>query len=184
MFKRQAFIAAMTVAVAATMAGCATTTPAASSAAKTTLWRVTSAQRTLYLTGTTLPDYPLPQVMTHAFAQSGSVVFESDPGVDKAKVAALRPKIIAVVLKHGRLPAGQTLADKLTVEQLKRVKKALASDGVPFSRASHMRPWLVALTLQGRNEMATLKRVGAKNGRCQVCRVNHVGLETAYGAVG
>ncbi|HEX7340116.1 MAG TPA: TraB/GumN family protein [Rhodanobacteraceae bacterium] len=157
------WIPILAMAAAVTLAGCAATRPAATpQAPTTTLWKVTSAHRTLYLTGTTLPTYPLPQVMQNAFAASGSVVFESDPGVDKAKVAKLRPKIVAIVRKYGRFPAGQKLTDKLTPAQLKLVKQAILKVGMPFSPANPVRPWLVATMLQGKSMAMTLKKMGAK----------------------
>ncbi|MGH8160811.1 MAG: TraB/GumN family protein [Gammaproteobacteria bacterium] len=144
MFRRH-FAAVLIVAAAAvTVTACTTATPT-TPMPKTALWKVTSAHRTLYITGdmnVSLKKYPVPAPMTRAFAESGKLVFEGNPNPGKAKVMPL-------VMKLGLQPSGQKLGDDLNASQLKLVKDAFSSVDVPFANVQHFRPWLAAVTLSG-----------------------------------
>lgn len=128
------------------LAGAAVPAFAAAGAAapKTLLWKVTSAHRTLYLTGVTQmlrpADYPLPAAVTQAFSRSGALMLEGDPAPDRSEVQAL-------VAKLGLLPHGQTLIERLGPEGQKALEGALAHAGVPLAKVQPLRPWVAALVL-------------------------------------
>jgi len=112
--------------------------------AQTLLWKVTSGNRTLYLTGDTqallLRDYPLPVQVEQAFGQSGELVLEGDPGADSKQISAL-------IQQYGLLPAPTTLNDTLNVSQANLVKRAFAEVGAPFGKVEPLRPWLAVIVL-------------------------------------
>lgn len=112
---------------------------------RTALWKVTSAQRTLFVTGdadASLKKYPVPPSMTKAFADSAELVLEADvnPPKDQANLAGL-------IMKLGRLPVGQKLSDKLNAAQLKVVKQAFTEAHLPFARFEGFEPWLAITVL-------------------------------------
>lgn len=132
--------------LALVLAACATT-PAVSS--KTSLWEVSSAQRTVYIASDTqmlaASDYPLPAPFAKAFAASGALYVEQIPGASKQNQA----QIHALILQHGVLDAGQTLANVMTPSQLTALQTALKAHGMAYAQLEHLQPWLVALSLGG-----------------------------------
>lgn len=113
---------------------------------KTSLWEVSSAQRTVYIASDTqvlsAADYPLPESFAQAFAASGELYVEQVPSAGKKN----QSEIHALILEKGVLPENRTLKDVLTAEQLALVKAAAKERGTPFSRIERLRPWLVALS--------------------------------------
>ena len=133
-----AALAALTIAlvVAVTMSTGLVTT-------RIPLWKVTSTQRTLYVTGAMgipLNARPVPKRTAQAFAQSGMLVMEGDIGRPDAKA-----KIKALMKKYEPIPGGRTLADELTDTQLRRVKMVLADVGVDYNDVQHDQPWAVVI---------------------------------------
>lgn len=120
----------------------AATTPAADGTTKLPLWRVTSAHRTLYVTGAmsiSLKARPVPKRTAQAFAQSEKLVMEGPIG---PKANAERK---ALLEKYAPLPEGKTLADELTDAQLQNVKTVLTVIGIDYNDVKHDQPWAVLL---------------------------------------
>lgn len=149
----------MAVIVALACAACALAFAATTSTAHATtripLWKVTSAHRTMYVTGAMgipLDARPVPKRTAKAFAQSGALVMEADVGPEaKAKVTTL-------LKKFEPIPGGQTLADELTDTQLQRVKMVLTALGVDYNDVQHDQPWAVLMHL----EHAAVEKSGRK----------------------
>lgn len=120
----------------------AATTSTAHITTRIPLWKVTSAQRTLYVTGAMgipLNARPVPTRTAQAFAQSDTLVMEGETGPEaKAKGEAL-------LTKYEPIPEGRTLADELTDTQLGRAKKILAIVGVDYNDVQHDQPWAVMM---------------------------------------
>lgn len=120
----------------------AVTTSTAHIATRIPLWKVTSAQRTLYVTGAMnipLDTRPVPKRAAQAFAQSGTLVMEGEIGPE----AKVEGKVL--LKKYEPLPEGQTLADELTETQLRPVKIVLAAVGVDYNDVQHDQPWAVVM---------------------------------------
>jgi uncharacterized protein YbaP (TraB family) len=115
--------------------------------ATTSLWQVSSAQRTIYIASDTqvlsADDYPLPRAFAQAFAASHALYVEQIPGTSTQS----QDKIRALIGQLGTLPDGQALDDLLTPAQIDTVKAAAKKNGLPFSHFEHLRPWLLALAL-------------------------------------
>ncbi|MGH8225501.1 MAG: TraB/GumN family protein [Gammaproteobacteria bacterium] len=162
MLKRYILIVSLAVLAAFSF----TVSAQAASNQKSLLWKVSSANRVLYITGDTQvlssKDYPLPQQIMQGFSRSGELIVEgnTDPGADEMK------KVQALVVKDGLLPSSQKLSGLLNAEQQKLVKGAFAEVGFPFSKADSMRPWLAAIVMM----QATFVKLG----------VNPADQETEY----
>ena len=119
-------------------------TPSPSPAPHSFLWRVTGCgPGTLYLLGSVhllRPDGArLSPAMETAYEEADRLAFEVD--IDDLMTAA--PKMMA----SGALPDGTTLQQVVSPETYARLKKALASNGVPVKAVAEMKPWLAALTV-------------------------------------
>lgn len=129
-----------TVPLLTILAAGATTAPPT----QTSLWEVSSAQRTVYIASDTMvlsaEDYPLPKPFTKAFAASSTLYVEQIPPTSKKGQAQLH----SLIVKQGMLPENKTLADVLTPTQLATVKAAVEKKATPFSHLDRMRPWLLA----------------------------------------
>lgn len=148
MLKRHLAAILVVAAFAVAVTACTTATPA-SPTPTAALWKVTSAHRTLYITGdveASLKKYPLPAIMTQAFAKSGELVLEGTPEHDQQELQ----KLHAFMMKRGLQPSGQTLSGALDPSQLALVKKAFAAVGFPFAAAQHFRPWMAAVILHAK----------------------------------
>lgn len=123
------------------MAAAATPAPAPQT---TSLWKVSSDARILYVTGSTQLltklDYPLPRPITDAFADSRGLLLAGDPGAERKAIAAL-------LKSAGTLPPGETLLGQLTAKQQKTFKQALALTNVPLDKVNHLKSWLAGLEL-------------------------------------
>ena len=119
-------------------------TPSPSPAPHSFLWRVTGCgPGTLYLLGSVHLLRPegarLSPAMETAYEKADRLAFEVD--IDDLMTAA--PKMMA----SGALPDGTTLQQVVSPETYARLKKALASNGVPVKAVAEMKPWLAALTV-------------------------------------
>ncbi|MBI5559442.1 MAG: TraB/GumN family protein [Deltaproteobacteria bacterium] len=117
----------------------------APSLARGSLWQVRTGEHVLYLLGSLhvmkKESYPLPVVMDEIYAASSALVFETD--MDEMDTPAMQNKIVA----YGRLPAGQTLEQQLTLPTWQLVRIKMADLKIPAAQLQTMRPWLCALTL-------------------------------------
>ncbi len=148
-------VAAMAIAAATcTPALAHTDTGSATATSKTALWKVTSAHRTLYITGSvmaSLKKYPVPAVMTAAFEKSGGLILEGTPVHSKSEMQQLK----AFIMQHGVQVKGHMLDDELTASQLTLVKKASAAAGMPFVAVQHFQPWWAASMLNAKRILAS-----------------------------
>ena len=63
-------------------------------------------------------------------------------------LAALSPQQQQqVTFKHGLLPYGQTLSDKLSIQVYKQAEKYLAGMGYDIKQFAQMKPWMLGLTM-------------------------------------
>lgn len=117
--------------------------PATAVLATPALWKVSDADTTIYLFGTIhlLPEgiqwYNGP--VAKAFEQSQMLVTEI-PEVDGAETVSL-------MLKHGTLPAGQSLRGLMTVEEKAKYDGAMTSLSLPPAAFDRYKPWFAAMAL-------------------------------------
>jgi uncharacterized protein len=111
--------------------------------AKPALWKVSDADTTIYLFGTVhlLPagiEWYDGQLAT-AFESSQQLVTEI-PDVPQGEA-------ISLMLKHGTLPAGQTLRAGMTAEERPKFETAMTSMGLPPGAFDRYKPWFAAVAL-------------------------------------
>src|SRR3954470_24205337 len=115
---------------------------------KKLFWKVTSDKGgEVYLLGSvhvgTDDMYPLPKEIEDAFKKSDALAVEADvEKVDPAKIQAL-------VLSKGRYEGEDNLETKLSKESWKKLEAYCEKESVPLDQLKPMKPWLVALQLQG-----------------------------------
>lgn len=129
--------------------------PAASVAQKTAapkrgmLYRVDYRGNTSYLFGTVhvgqTSFYPLEPQVTRALSEAGKLVIE----VDIRDTAALQQAIV----RHGIYPDGQTIAQHLSADSMKKLQLALQRAGIPLASIARMKPWM-AVNMLIMDEMA------------------------------
>src|SRR5437870_5393784 len=111
------------------------------------VWKATGKGTTVYLAGSIhmlTPDaYPLNPAFERAFTDSDLLVEE----VDLAEM--LGPEVQMQTLMRGMLPAGQTLEKVLTPSTFAALNKAAAQVGAPVEALQRLKPWMIALTLEG-----------------------------------
>lgn len=133
------------LAITVTLTACAAT----SSKPKTSLWKITSPQRTIYIASDpqmlSANDYPLPKSFIQTFTSSSELYVEHIPTPGKEAQA----KIHKIVEQHGVLPEDKTLEDLLTQDQLRSVRTAAKDAGIPFSKVKRVPPWRLAMALGG-----------------------------------
>lgn len=111
--------------------------------AKPALWKISDADTTIYLFGTIhlLPEgidwYHGP--IATAFAQSGQLVTEI-PEVNQGETVSL-------MLKHGTLPAGQSLRKLMNAEEKTKYEAAMTGLGLPPAAFDRYKPWFAAMAL-------------------------------------
>src|SRR5690625_2477375 len=120
------------------------TTASAEQPPRTSLWKVSTPERTLYITGTTQLltrlDYPLPKPITEAFSQSQGLLIGADPGANRKGIAAL-------LKARGTLSPDESLPGMLSADQRKAFKEALRSLDIPLEKLKHLKPWLATLEI-------------------------------------
>lgn len=112
-------------------------------AAKPALWKVSDKDTTIYLFGTVhlLPkgiEWYNGKLQT-AFEGSQELVTEI-PEVSDGES-------ISMMLKHGTLPAGQTLRDGMSAEEKTKFEAAMTSLGLPVSAFDRYKPWFAAVAM-------------------------------------
>lgn len=113
---------------------------------KTALWKVTSAHRTMYITGSlgaSLKKYPIPAAITKAFSNSGELIMEG-------KTSMSKKENVALMKKYAHQPSGKELDDDLDASQLKLVKKAFLDLSVVPTLADLQpyQPWVAVMVLK------------------------------------
>jgi len=111
--------------------------------ARPALWKVADADTTIYLFGTI---HLLPKgvewydgAVANGFEQSGELVTEI-PEIDEGATAS-------VLMKHGMLPAGQSLRGLLTKREKAKFEAAMRANGLPPAAFDRFRPWYAAVVL-------------------------------------
>jgi uncharacterized protein YbaP (TraB family) len=108
------------------------------------LFKVTSAQHTLYLYGTIhagKPDYyPLEPRIGKAIAAAPTLVLEVDTGRDPGAVAA-------AFREHGLFPAGSPDYASLPAERRRRLEAGLRREGIDPAGVAQLKPWVLATML-------------------------------------
>ena len=121
---------------------------------KTSLWSVQAGGGKVYLLGSVhflrQGDYPLPTAMEQAYADSSTVVFETDIG------AMASPEVQADILRLGFYPENENIFQHLSAGTSEMLNQKLAELGFPESLVSRLKPWTTAMTL----EVLTLKLMG------------------------
>jgi len=111
------------------------------------LWKASGHGTSIYLAGSIhmlTPDfYPLNPVFEHAFTDSDLLVEE----VDLAEM--MGPEVQMKTLMRGMLPSGQTLDKVLSPATLTLMNKTAAEVGAPVEALQRLKPWMIALTLEG-----------------------------------
>jgi uncharacterized protein YbaP (TraB family) len=79
--------------------------------------------------------------VAQAWERSEELVVEVDPSTISAQAAA------AATLRHGTLPAGMTLADRLRPETWAALQAELERLGLPVAAFANLKPWMAATTL-------------------------------------
>jgi uncharacterized protein YbaP (TraB family) len=107
------------------------------------MWVVRDADSEIYLFGSlhALPAGAAWRTPAYdaAYAKASTVWFEAD--VDLG-----RDQLIALVSRYG-VDRERGLSDKLSPQDLKRLRAVLARQGVPLERVDALRPWVAALML-------------------------------------
>jgi hypothetical protein len=110
------------------------------------IWQATAAGKgTLYLLGSihfgTQEMYPLPSVITSAFAQSDSLVVEANIlEVDPMQMAQL-------VASTAIYRDGSTLQQHLSTATWQRLTEVAATMNLPVELVNQQKPWFVSMTL-------------------------------------
>ena len=116
-------------------------------AARGFMWKVERAGRVGYLAGSLhmlTPDaYPLPASMTRAFDSSDTLMEEAD--LDELT----SPAFAATVLSRALYLDGRTLQDEVSPETFRFIRERAGRAGLPLEALQRMKPWMVAVTLQG-----------------------------------
>jgi uncharacterized protein YbaP (TraB family) len=114
-------------------------------AAKHSLWKMQGRQNSVYLLGSIhilkKEDYPLPAVIESAFTNSQIAVFETE--IEKMEDPAVAMKLAF----KGRLPAGETLQDRLSPTVYSSFKKYVEKTGLPMLIFDSLTPGMAAITL-------------------------------------
>ena len=111
------------------------------------VWKASSQGGVVYLAGSihmlTQDFYPLPPAFDRVFNDSDLLVEEVDLG-DMTK-----PEVQMQALMRAMLPSGQTLDKVLSPSTLALMNKAVADLGAPVEALQRLKPWMIALTLEG-----------------------------------
>jgi uncharacterized protein len=118
-------------------------TASAPAKAKPALWKVSDKDTTIYLFGTI---HLLPAgiewydgKLAAAFEQSQELVTEI-PEIQEGES-------IAIMLKHGVLPEGQSLRSLMTAEERTKYEAAMTGMGLPPAAFDRYKPWFAAVAL-------------------------------------
>ena len=108
-------------------------------------WKVDSGDSRVYLLGSmhaaTEDFYPLPQVMTDAFAESDYLVVEADIREEAQREYAGKMVLMAMY------PDGDIINNHISAATLTKVDERLKLHGMNLAAMSRMKPWMIGLTL-------------------------------------
>ena len=133
--------------IAITLLAVALLAPLAAAPGQSFVWKAVGKGTTVYLAGSIhmlTPDaYPLNPVFERAFTDADLLVEE----VDLAEM--MGPDVQMQTLMRGMLPPGQTLEKVVAPATLALLNKAAADVGAPLEALQRLKPWMIALTLEG-----------------------------------
>ena len=113
--------------------------------AESCLWKVSSNHGTLYVQGSMhllkADDYPLAPAIENAYADSSSLILETD------LAAMLKPEMQQLLMSKALLPAEQTLQDALSPETYNRLSEKFREAGLPIEGFQKTKPWFAAMSL-------------------------------------
>jgi len=116
--------------------------------AKTSVWKVSSGDNSVYLGGTCHilrpQDFPLPEAYEQAYEAADSLTFEVDP----AKLQS--PEFSMQLMAASRYQDGRTLKDVLNTEAYSALSKHAGENGIPMVVLDSIKPGMVVtmLTIQ------------------------------------
>jgi uncharacterized protein YbaP (TraB family) len=120
----------------------------------TSLWSVEAGAGKVYLLGSVHflrpADYPLPDAMEQAYANSAKLVFETDLN------AMASSEMQQQMLQLGFYPENENIFDHLGSGTAELLRSKLTDLGLPESLVSRLKPWTAAMTL----EVLVLKLMG------------------------
>jgi len=132
--------------ISAQLAACATT-PRAREPELLVFWRISRADNaggSAHLLGSmhvARQALALDPAIEAALAEADAIAFEVAP-------AELAPKaMLELVVSLGQLPAGQSLAQLVSADTMRRLEKRVASSKVPLAIWAQWEPWLVTMML-------------------------------------
>lgn len=118
------------------------------------VWKVTKADKTVYLGGTvhvlSQSDYPLPKSFETAYVDSAVLVFEMD--MSQAQTLQFQQAMI----KELTYQDGRTYADVLKPETVTKLNQYMTERGIPFAGMQVFKPAMLSITLT----MFELQRLG------------------------
>ncbi|MCP4113119.1 MAG: TraB/GumN family protein, partial [Desulfobacteraceae bacterium] len=118
------------------------------------LWSTETGKNKIYFLGSIhamkKESYPLPEVITNAYSDSETIVFEADP--DQMDNPDMKAKIITI----GQYANGHNLMQNISPETLDELKSKLAANGLPLAQFVKFRPWFCALAIT----ITEFKRLG------------------------
>ncbi|MEZ0229503.1 MAG: TraB/GumN family protein [Planctomycetota bacterium] len=132
----------------AALVGLATSFAFAEDAPKKLFWKVTADNGSeVWLFGSihvgTEDMYPLSKEIEDAFSKADSLVVEAD--IEGGDPAALQ----GLVMSKGMYEQGDSLKKHVSKENWAKLKAYCDKEGVPLDQLKPMKPWLVAVQLQG-----------------------------------
>ena len=143
-------------------------TSAVADQGRAVIWKIEGENNTVYLAGSVHllrpKDFPIPPNYKEVYEDSEELIFEIDTAVLNDPSAALKMQQL------GRLQDGDTVANHITPETLRLLKKFLRKRELPSEQLMQMKPGMLALTLSSLEAM----RNGARP---------DLGLEMRYGAL-
>ncbi len=124
----------------------------ATASAENCLWKASSERGTFYLQGSVhllkASDYPLDPAIEEAYANSDTLIFETD--ITKMLTAESQQ----LLLQKAMLPAGKTLENELDPDLYATLEKKLAESGLPPEAMQQFKPWFALMTLMEVRMMA------------------------------
>lgn len=128
--------------------------PATAVFAAAPVWKVSSDANHVYLGGSihllSADDYPLPQALSSAYAQSARLVLETD----LARMQS--PATAAVMLRALSYPAGQDIRQFVARDTYDALARFFAARGVAMAQIDRLRPGMIATMMS----LLELRRLG------------------------
>lgn len=113
--------------------------------AQSSVWKISDGLHTMYLGGTIhvlrSSDFPLPREFDDAYSKSDYVVFETDLSPSHTQ------ELQRLLMRKMLLPAGQTLAQKISAKTYNALIVYLDSQGYNRAAFDRLEPWAVMMTL-------------------------------------